>query len=172
LLSVDWEWRLLLPQIEKNPFFSLYWSFCAFSLLLARISSAVAHSTSVPLCLGRIRFWDLNPRLGWSFDIMSMSERCFNAFRLSQRRGYGASTTQRRFTSYTVKLKLACWKTSCAIWNPSSILKGKNVHRLVDVESNFSLGTSESEADERYLLMNQNKIRRKILRETLYNLYG
>ena len=84
-------------------------------------------------------------------NFVSMSEGCFIVFRLSQRRDHVASTVQRRFPSHTEKLELEYQKTLCENWNRSSIWKGKNVHLVIEVELNFSLGTDEFEADERYL---------------------
>jgi hypothetical protein len=66
LLSVIWKWRVLLRQMQNNLSFSRDWSLCAFSLLLARRSSAVTHWTPLPFCLWRIPLWNPNPSLARS----------------------------------------------------------------------------------------------------------
>ena len=52
---------------SRISLFSVDWSRSRlFVLLLVRISSDVTHSSSMPLCLCRIRVWDLNRSIGWS----------------------------------------------------------------------------------------------------------
>ena len=142
--QVRWR-RIYLPLLIDR--------FCAFfSLAHSTIECCASFDFIVSLFVDNT---PLKPQsISWLIaDFMSVGGRCFIVFRLFQRCGDVASTVQRRFLSRIQKLELGCLRRSCESWNLSSMFKGKNVHLLLEVELNFSLGTSESEADERYLFL-------------------
>ena len=93
-----------------------------------------------------------------SFSFLSLrrniTKECSWLFHQSKKaRLYVGCIDRRSFHSDTRKLALGCWSTSHESWNLSSISKGKKIHLLKEVALHFSLGTSESEADERYLFV-------------------
>jgi hypothetical protein len=94
---------------EESLFLSWLIAFAPFVLLLARVSNAMTHSTSLPLCLWRIRYRDLSPSVGWSSIWSQWVKSAYIVCMLFQLRLYTAHTVWRGFSGYERRLNIQCW---------------------------------------------------------------
>ena len=110
----------LLYILDVSPF-SLDGSLSRLLVLvLFQVSNLANRSSSLWLCLSRIRLWNRNPYLGWSLIIFRWAKRCsVLSVWISTSVFYVTYTVRRSFLSREERLDIG-------ICNPLSMLKGKN----------------------------------------------
>jgi hypothetical protein len=125
---------LIASDAEESLFLSWLITSAPFSLLLAGRSTAVTHWTSMPLGLWR------------KYDFETLIHLLLD-------RAY-------YFNVWQVLHRLYVWLTACL--RSFVDLERRKCRPTEKVKLKFSLGTSESEADERYLLIDFTGLRRAI----------